>query len=264
MASLPNIPWTDIEDFRVAVDAPVSTDLMSDIVIDLNFLKSGVDLFSRNRAIALSTTTFVVPAGITRIYAKIWGGGAGGGESADFSVPGNNGSDGEDSWVGTSSNKARGGKGGKGGTVGSGSAYTATGLTTALAPVFGSNSVQYGSETIGSSTIGRAGGALVWPINGFGVAGTKAAPATSAAGNSGIANTGQAGTGAAAIANDATHWPGGGGPGGYGEYAEWVIDVTPGDTLTVTVGNGGNGGTGGGGSAFDGGAGAKGLVIIDY
>ncbi len=40
MASLPEIPFTDIEDFRVAVDAPVSTDLMTDIVVDLNNLRS--------------------------------------------------------------------------------------------------------------------------------------------------------------------------------------------------------------------------------
>ncbi len=40
MALLPNTPFTDIEDFRVAVDAPVSTDLMTDIVVDLNYLES--------------------------------------------------------------------------------------------------------------------------------------------------------------------------------------------------------------------------------
>ena len=35
MALLPKVPFTSIEDFRVAVDAPVSTDLMTDIAIDL-------------------------------------------------------------------------------------------------------------------------------------------------------------------------------------------------------------------------------------
>lgn len=40
MALLPKIPWTDIEDFRVAVDAPVSTDLWTDTVVDLNYLKA--------------------------------------------------------------------------------------------------------------------------------------------------------------------------------------------------------------------------------
>lgn len=42
MALLPKVPWTDIDDFRVAVDAPVSTDLMTDIVVDLNYLKAVV------------------------------------------------------------------------------------------------------------------------------------------------------------------------------------------------------------------------------
>lgn len=40
MALLPKVPWTDIDDFRVAVDAPVSTDLWTDTVVDLNYLKA--------------------------------------------------------------------------------------------------------------------------------------------------------------------------------------------------------------------------------
>lgn len=40
MALLPKIPWTDIDDTRVAVDAPVSTDLWTDTVINLNYLKA--------------------------------------------------------------------------------------------------------------------------------------------------------------------------------------------------------------------------------
>lgn len=40
MALLPKIPWTDIDDTRVAVDAPVSTDLWTDTVVDLNYLKA--------------------------------------------------------------------------------------------------------------------------------------------------------------------------------------------------------------------------------
>lgn len=40
MALLPKIPWTDIDDTRVAVNAPVSTDLWTDTVIDLNYLKA--------------------------------------------------------------------------------------------------------------------------------------------------------------------------------------------------------------------------------
>jgi hypothetical protein len=40
MALLPKVPWTDIDDTRVAVDAPVSTDLWIDTVVDLNYLKA--------------------------------------------------------------------------------------------------------------------------------------------------------------------------------------------------------------------------------
>lgn len=44
MASLPNAPFTDIEDFRVAVDAPVSQDLMTDIVVNENYLFAALSL----------------------------------------------------------------------------------------------------------------------------------------------------------------------------------------------------------------------------
>lgn len=40
MALLPKVPWTDIDDSRVATDAPVSTDLWTDTVVDLNYLKA--------------------------------------------------------------------------------------------------------------------------------------------------------------------------------------------------------------------------------
>lgn len=40
MALLPKIPWTDVDDTRVAVDAPVSTDWGTDVCVDLNYLKA--------------------------------------------------------------------------------------------------------------------------------------------------------------------------------------------------------------------------------
>jgi len=42
MALLANTPWTNMDDTRVAVDAPVSTDLMTDMNINLNYLKSAI------------------------------------------------------------------------------------------------------------------------------------------------------------------------------------------------------------------------------
>lgn len=40
MASLPSVPFTDIDDVRTAVDSPVSNDLWEDAVINLNYLKA--------------------------------------------------------------------------------------------------------------------------------------------------------------------------------------------------------------------------------
>lgn len=40
MALLAKVPWVDMDDARVATDAPVSTDLMTDISINENYLKA--------------------------------------------------------------------------------------------------------------------------------------------------------------------------------------------------------------------------------
>ena len=40
MALLPKVPWVDMDDARVATDAPVSTDLMTDISVNENYLKA--------------------------------------------------------------------------------------------------------------------------------------------------------------------------------------------------------------------------------
>ena len=43
MSTLPSFPFTPIDSVRVAVDAPVSTDLMTDISVDLNYLYAGIN-----------------------------------------------------------------------------------------------------------------------------------------------------------------------------------------------------------------------------
>ena len=40
MSALPNSPFTSVDSTRVAVDAPASTDLFTDMCVDLNYLKS--------------------------------------------------------------------------------------------------------------------------------------------------------------------------------------------------------------------------------
>lgn len=78
MSALPNSPFVSIDSARVAVDAPVSTDLMADIVIDLNYCAT----FAGGRAFAAFTTpgagTWTVPSGIYSCMVEMVGGGGGG------------------------------------------------------------------------------------------------------------------------------------------------------------------------------------------
>jgi len=63
MAALPSTPFTSIDDTRVAVDAPVSTDLFTDVVVDLNYLK------------AVLTDGALAPQGITASTLTLEGAG---------------------------------------------------------------------------------------------------------------------------------------------------------------------------------------------
>ena len=73
MALLGNTPWTEMDDTRVAVDAPVSTDLMTDLSINENYLKSAIsDGASATQAISTSTVT---TSGLASIGTTLTAGG---------------------------------------------------------------------------------------------------------------------------------------------------------------------------------------------
>lgn len=247
MASLPDSPWTDIEDFRVAVDAPVSTDLMTDIVVNLNYLYTGLGLLGGvNVQNITSTGTFTVPAGITKLLVRMWAGG-GGGASGNSSAggAGNNGSAGGDTWFLAAGNKARGGLGGLA-AFGSG--------PSARVPVIAASLVQYG--TLGGSAAASDTGATTTNLtNHFQLYGA----AGGATGSAGQANTGQAGGGA-----NGADGLGGGGAGAHGEFAEFYVTVAPGDVITATIGAGGAGGANKGFGLGDGGAGGTGFIQVVY
>lgn len=259
MASLPNTPFTDIDSARVAVDAPVSTDLMTDIVVDINYLKSAVDILAGITAdYFLSTGVWTCPAGVTKIKAYMRGQGGGGGGGADNSFSGAPGTAGAVSYFDTTATEARGGNpGGGGGTGGAGAAD--------LAPIIASKAIQYGSA-VGPFTlqngIAHAGFSATTRMQGFDIlrSANGGIPAGPVNGNPGIDNTGQGGGGGAAD-TAAT----GGQPGAPGEYAEYIITVIPGTVYNVVVGDSPNGGAhGGGGPSGNGGKGGKGLVVVEY
>ena len=238
--------------------------------------------------------SFVVPNNVGTIFAVMLGGGSGGGgggEAGTASVAGNAGTTGVaggDSWVVTSGSNARGGNGGVGGgggLAGSSGAGAGGAGGAAHAFSFAPNKFSRGAAagvagTAGTFTPaqggGPGGGTVANQFDKFdlgsnGAGGAGGAPG-GAGGNATGVNMGYAGGGGGGGANGAPTGNGGGGGGGgsgnLGEYVEVQIAVTPGATVTVTVGAAGTGGAGGTGAAGTdgvvGGDGTTGLVMIFY
>lgn len=183
---------------------------------------------------------FTVPMGITRVYVTAVGGGGGGGGGAgatgtspSSSADGVNGSDGGSSSFGAHVVVAGGGAGTKGLGLGKGGTAVSGG--------------QHGTNKVGD--LGGLGGV---------------APPTV------LAGYGKGGAGGAG-AGGANGTGGGGGASGacsaVPAVRQKVDSLTPGGTVTVTVGAGGAGGAGGTGAAANGTAGstgANGAVLVEW
>lgn len=178
------------------------------------------------QVVLTSGTSYPVPAGIYRLKVRVFGasgGGGGGGEGGD----------------------------------GSGSPDGAAGTN-------GGNS---GSTTFGALTANGGGGGVAGQ-GGLaakaapGVSGKSGTPGTASGGKVNLTGRGPAGGPGGTGGNDGggTAGPGGnGGDGAQGGYAEDWIAVTPGSTITYSIGAAGTAGTAGSG-ASNGGVGEAGLV----
>lgn len=201
---------------------------------------------------------FVVPAGVTKIKARMWGGGGGaaGGAAGDGVTNGNDGTAGTDTWVKVSANKARGGGLGTGGTAG----QVPGAATPALLPVITAASFQSGSFGIDQQT------QLGLPQVLFQAITTTPPYSNGGSGTNAIANAGLSGSGAYGGSDNIINFGANGNGGQNGEYAEWGISVTPGEIVPVTVGAGGTGGATSGGTnpGGTGGNGGSGFVIIEW
>lgn len=259
MATLPNFPFTDIQDTRVAPNAPVSTDLLTDFVVNCNYLKSAVDLLGGSvQAIFFANNTWTAPAGITKIKVTMRGPGGGGGGGADNSFNGGGGGDGSPCYFDNVAQLARGGKGGLGGVVATPAGPAAA---ASLTPILTTISLQFGSRATTAHLGNGFGDQATNEIFVGGLLASAAGIGPTFNGNAGQANTGQGGGGGggSSAAN------GGGSPGGPGELAVWWITVVPGVTYNVIVPGGGTGGVkGGGGSSGNGGAGGSASMVIEY
>ncbi len=225
--------------------------------------------FLSKRVIAQTTQTFTtngtftIPAGVTSVTIKVWGGGGGGG----YSDTGNG-------------NASAAGGGGGGGGYRTGSFSVIGGQTISIAVgvggagavadaqaglVGGTSTATYSGVSIVANG-GRGGGAGIDKNNGGvgGVGGTGSGGTSGYSGAAGVTggkSTGGAGGGGAGDANNASGITGGansGGNGGAGGNS--ANSGTSGSTM-----GGGGGGTGDNAATPDvGGSGARGQIVISY
>jgi hypothetical protein len=177
------------------------------------------------------TTSWSCPAGVTRVWARIWGGGgSGAGGSSGQGQPGGGGGGYWEGWVSVVPGTAYPivvGTGGIGGLAGQ------SGANGGSSSAFGV-SVPGGGAGVFNASIGGAPGA--GPSGGFAGGGAYGAQANAAYGGAGGgAAAGGAGGGASAFGGLIGAYPGGGGSGG-----------------------------GGSGSGYQGGGGGGGAVVLTY
>lgn len=183
---------------------------------------------------------FTVPAGVSRLFVEVWGGGGGGGGIT--------------------------GAGGAGGTSSFGAFLSATGGAggpTAASTVGGAGGSGTGGDVNLSGSQGGASGSATFPtVGGYG--GSSPFGGAGGAGGSTGVTEGRAGVtpggGGGGIGTNGTASGFGRGGGGGGGYAAEVLTVTPGDIIAVTIGAAGTAGAG----AAPGGAGAPGLVRVRW
>jgi hypothetical protein len=243
-----------------------------------------------------STQTVTVPSNVTGLQWEALGGGGGGGGSGGAAYggvngtsAGGNGGNGGATIIGSSATQARGGNGGGGSGVGiyGGASGTVGSAPAAIAPNITSSMIQGGSLAgapglAAPGGVGQlSGGGSQYPyfqrmiqtlgaLGGLGVYISGTGPALPGA--SGVANTGTGGGGAGGAQGGNNTCSAGGAGGQNGEWATGYLAVTPGQSLTITIGAGGTAGTAGlvgsggpsTGNGALGGAGGTGLAILRW
>ncbi|CAH2606508.1 conserved protein of unknown function (plasmid) [Rhodovastum atsumiense] len=194
-----------------------------------------------NMQVFTANAAWTVPAGVTRIRARAWGGGGGGGGATGSSSAGGGGGGGayaEGTYTVTSGQALAI-------TVGSGGTAAA-----------GANGTNGGASSVGSLL--TAGGAS-WGAVGASGLGTYGYGGTATGGQINI--SGQTGQSGSLIG---TAPAGGTGGGAFGSGSAPFVTGTSTGSSGPFPGGGGGGGSSGSGAAVSGGAGAAGLVIIEY
>lgn len=192
-------------------------------------------------AIVTSSGTFTIPTGKTVIKVTVIGGG-GGGAAYGGGAGGTGGTTSVASGTQTISTvSANGGAGNSGQNSEGALGGTASGGSINITGAPGSGGTDPTAGTGGSSTFGAGGDAK------------RTTPGT---GGDGVYGGGGAGAN-----SGGGYGPGNGGGGAGATAIKYLTNLTPGNTLTFTIGAGGAGATG---YLKNGGAGGAGLIVVEY
>jgi hypothetical protein len=232
------------------------------ICLLLVFFVSAIHSQTSTTITSAGTSSFTIPAGVTKVVVKAWGAGGGGGGSTSNGKSGGGGGGGAyttQTFTGlvpttNYNNSIVVGDGGNGGATGANDGFDGGNTTVTFTSTVTANGGKKG--TFGQSSTAGLGGA-------GGTAGTFAGGAGSGGGSAGAGGGGSAGTGS--IGNTASGGAAaaavtGGGPGGAG-------GSPVGQSPVSGPGGGGGGGdrtTGGGATNGSGGKGFAGQVILEY
>lgn len=266
------VPNQGITTTQIANATILGSNIAANTIQQSNLSSSVVGLSLGATQVIFSTpgsTTWTVPAGVTRVIIRAVGGGGGGGEGGRNGVSngaaGGNGAD-------TIFNSIVVGAGGLGGSLGlaAGGGGFATALNFADFYLGGNGGTTLGAGSTGQYTAGFSGGNGGGPGSGGQGAGGGGGGASSFAnGGNGSAGDGSsaptAGTFGSGGGGSGGFASGGGGSGGSGGKAILTIlnGLTPGSVLPITIGAGGTGtftSIGVIGSA----AGGDGYLVINY
>jgi hypothetical protein len=226
---------------------PITLNGTSGITFPNNSVQAAAALPGNQGQVFTSNGTFTIPSGVTAVKVTVVGGGGGGGSGTS-----NNGSAGGTSSVASGTQSittisATGGGGGAGGTV-------STGIPVGGIGSNGDLNGQGGQGFFRESTPNKGGPG---GFSLFGAGGTGSS-------DGGIA----ASTGTSRGSGGGGGFWGGGEQGatsgaGGGNAIKYLTSLTPGNTLSVTIGSGGAGGAGSAGQSA-GGAGSAGVVIFEW
>jgi len=266
------VPAGGITGTQIAANTITSSNIQTGSITAASISAAGLSL-NTGTVTYTSNGTFTAPSNVSRIAIFGAGGGGGGGGGGQRSAGGSGGDGGTSSFNGTINfYGGRGGgaggandNGGGTGAGGSGGSNDATGGYDCYPGGNGSTAGGGGNSNGAASPYHSSNGASGGFNPGYGGASAFGGGGTSSGAGGSTAAGGAGGNGGSETGG---HNGGAGGGGAGAKSYLYFVNVTPGNSYSITIGSGGSAGNGGGGaggvSGASGGSGGSGCIQIFY